>query len=326
MRQQAADAARAVHAVLRSLSRAAVRVRIARASRSSIRSIKVIGPDDMVGVDDAGDVAGVDHLQPPHRQHRARCHRHLGTGARRTASRSRRRAGAGDSTRAIRRTEYADIAGEMIARLREQQTLDALDGLVDAPRGAAAGAQVRDGVHRRAGRSIARTTRCRASLDGRAPGQDPIGVDPLTGGIAQAGRRRIRATGTSMTLRGLRAAARRCWPTSITRREFRELLQRANRANVSFYPIDARGLVVFDHADRTAACRRRSIAAWLTRSPRGPPRRWPRRPTARPCSNTNDVSGAMQKIFARRRLVLPAELLLDQPEARWHASAAFASR
>ena len=28
--------------------------------------------------------------------------------------------------------------------------------------------------------------------------------------------------------------------------EFRELLQRANRANVSFYPIDARGLVVFD--------------------------------------------------------------------------------
>jgi hypothetical protein len=28
--------------------------------------------------------------------------------------------------------------------------------------------------------------------------------------------------------------------------EFRELLQKANRANVSFYPIDARGLVVFD--------------------------------------------------------------------------------
>ena len=28
--------------------------------------------------------------------------------------------------------------------------------------------------------------------------------------------------------------------------EFQNLLQRANRANVSFYPIDARGLVVFD--------------------------------------------------------------------------------
>jgi hypothetical protein len=28
--------------------------------------------------------------------------------------------------------------------------------------------------------------------------------------------------------------------------QFRELLQRANRANVSFYPIDARGLIVFD--------------------------------------------------------------------------------
>ncbi len=38
--------------------------------------------------------------------------------------------------------------------------------------------------------------------------------------------------------------------------DFRQLLQRANRANVSFYPIDARGLIVFDHAHRTWACRR----------------------------------------------------------------------
>ena len=28
--------------------------------------------------------------------------------------------------------------------------------------------------------------------------------------------------------------------------EFQNLMQRANRANMSFYPVDARGLVVFD--------------------------------------------------------------------------------
>ena len=42
--------------------------------------------------------------------------------------------------------------------------------------------------------------------------------------------------------------------------EFRLLLQRANRANVSFYPIDARGLVVFD-GDIASSQRNPSLAA-----------------------------------------------------------------
>ena len=42
--------------------------------------------------------------------------------------------------------------------------------------------------------------------------------------------------------------------------EFRLLLQRANRANVSFYPIDARGLVVFD-GDIASSPRNPSLAA-----------------------------------------------------------------
>ena len=51
--------------------------------------------------------------------------------------------------------------------------------------------------------------------------------------------------------------------------EFRELLQRANRANVSFYPIDARGLVVFDTPIEWGVPPAVD-AAWLTRSLRRP--------------------------------------------------------
>ena len=63
-------------------SRVSCRARIARASRSSTRWTSVIGPDDLVGVMTPEMSPGVDHLQPPHRQHRARRHRHLVLGQR----------------------------------------------------------------------------------------------------------------------------------------------------------------------------------------------------------------------------------------------------
>ena len=78
--------------------------------------------------------------------------------------------------------------------------------------------------------------------------------------------------------------------------EFRQLLQRANRANVSFYPIDARGLVVFDtpielgvppYVDR----------AWLTHRYEGL-RTMALQTDGEAVLDTNDVSGAMQKVFA----------------------------
>ena len=64
--------------------------------------------------------------------------------------------------------------------------------------------------------------------------------------IPAAASRWIR-DGTDATARSSRASASgRCSRSPTTSRRFRDLLQRANRANVSFYPLDARGLVVFD--------------------------------------------------------------------------------
>jgi hypothetical protein len=78
--------------------------------------------------------------------------------------------------------------------------------------------------------------------------------------------------------------------------EFRQLLQRANRANVSFYPIDARGLVVFDTPIELGvppAVDR----AWLTHRYEGL-RTMALQTDGEAVLDTNDVSGAMQKVFA----------------------------
>jgi VWFA-related protein len=76
---------------------------------------------------------------------------------------------------------------------------------------------------------------------GRAPGgPEPIGTDP-------AGRLRLdpRRDGRDSSLESCeRERALLAFTDYET--DFRDLLQRANRANVSFYPLDARGLVTFD--------------------------------------------------------------------------------
>ena len=138
------------------------------------------------------------------------------------------------------------------------------------------------------------------------------GTDPRPAACAKPGAQ-IRRPGMQ-TVRSLRAACARCWPTAITRSEFRELLQRANRANVSFYPIDARGLIVFDTPIELGVPP--SVdAAWLRK----------RHDDLRMMAMQTDGEAVldMQRRVAgdaedlrRRRLVLPAELLLDQSEAR----------
>ena len=84
----------------------------------------------------------------------------------------------------------------------------------------------------------------RVTSDGRVPTADPARVDPRTGGIARQGDDDPRS-GTAMSLEQC-DRLRTMLAYSDHEMEFRQLLQRANRANVSFYPIDARGLVVFD--------------------------------------------------------------------------------
>ena len=253
---------------------------------------RVIGPDDMVGVMTPEMSPSSMTYSRRHRQHRASRHRHLVLGVARSAAHRPRR-----KTRfapAISTQTTGDLAAKMIARLREKQTLDALDDLV-------AHLEVLRPERKfvmvfTEGWSLFRpddTSMARVA-DGRVPSQDAPRVNPLTGGIAKQGDADPR-TGKVMTSEACERL-RTMLAYSDHETEFRQLLQRANRANVSFYPIDARGLVVFDtpiecgvppSVDR----------AWLRKPSRGPAHDGRADRRRKPCSNTNDVSGAMRKVF-----------------------------
>ena len=139
--------------------------------------------------------------------------------------------------------KYRGIASAMIARLREEQTLDALNGLITHLDGLREDRKFvmifTEGWQLfRPDPSLSRT------LDDRAPLPDPLRADPDTG--------RIRAQGAPDPNIGTVMSNNVCDQMRMRlsqidhEREFLTLLQRANRANVSFYPVDARGLVVFD--------------------------------------------------------------------------------
>src|SRR5262249_16881418 len=79
------------------------------------------------------------------------------------------------------------------------------------------------------------------ALDDRVPSAPAPGVDPRTG--------RLSGRGNQNTIESSRAACDRdrLMLSEIDDRDpFRRLPDEANRANVSFYPIDPRGLPVFD--------------------------------------------------------------------------------
>jgi len=136
-----------------------------------------------------------------------------------------------------------DIAGKMIARLREEETLNALDALVThlealRPERKFVMVFTEGWPLFRPDDTLSR------SIEGQVPGQDPVRVNPLTGGLTKQGDRDPR-TGQEMTYEACERL-RTMLAYSDHETVFRQLLQRANRANVSFYPVDARGLVVFD--------------------------------------------------------------------------------
>ncbi|MEO8681735.1 MAG: VWA domain-containing protein [Vicinamibacterales bacterium] len=135
---------------------------------------------------------------------------------------------------------YAGLAAGMIARLREQQTLESLDGLIshlDGLRPERKFVMVfTEGwpLYQR-DENLART------LDGQPPGPDQLRVDPDGGRLTTRDPRNPNGASRESCDR------ERVMLSFIDHQvAFRELLQRANRANVSFYPVDARGLIVFD--------------------------------------------------------------------------------
>lgn len=134
-----------------------------------------------------------------------------------------------------------DLAAKMIARMREKRTLDALAALVThlevlRPERKFVLVFTEGWPLYRPDESLLRVS------GGRVPTADPLGTDPRTGGLRrnsddpQSGYKTVESCDRQRTMLAY----------SDHEMEFRMLLQRANRANVSFYPIDARGLVVFD--------------------------------------------------------------------------------
>lgn len=191
-------------------------------------------------------------------------------------------------------TQYGSIADEMIARLREQQTLDSLEALVTHLDGLRPERKFVL-VFTEGWPLYQRSEQLGGPLDGQTPRQEPLGTDPLTGGIRKPGG----ADPRSGLSQSFESCERERVMLSFIDHEvkFRELLQRANRANVSFYPIDARGLIVFDQPTRFDLAP--SVDTALLRDRHDDLRMMALQTDGQAVlDGTNDVAGAMRKMFA----------------------------
>jgi VWFA-related protein len=131
------------------------------------------------------------------------------------------------------------IAQEMILRRRERQTLDALEDLVRFLGGVReerkAVITVTDGW-----RLYGPNPALIRPINGQIPTGPTVGVDPRTGTL------------TSRRVNTLNGNVDDCERDRLTlsqiddAQHFRTILDEANRSNASFYPIDPRGLAVFD--------------------------------------------------------------------------------
>ena len=130
------------------------------------------------------------------------------------------------------------IAQEMILRRREAQTLDSLDSLVsylrDAREERKAVITITNGW-----RMYRPNDNLSRSIRGTVPTVPQVTIDPQTG--------RLTAEPTTETPRASTCDTDRLRLASLDHdARFRQILDQANRANVSFYPIDPRGIVAFD--------------------------------------------------------------------------------
>jgi len=139
------------------------------------------------------------------------------------------------------------IGQEMILRHREQQTFDALEDLVVSIRNLReerkAVLAITDGwLIYRPNSALARPlVDDKGNPTVPAPGNAPIGVDPRSGRLSTADPNNL-----------AESALRKCeidrQALSMLDHEsrLRTIIEEANRSNTSFYPVDPRGLVVFD--------------------------------------------------------------------------------
>src|SRR6266487_4144530 len=139
------------------------------------------------------------------------------------------------------------VADEMIERRRERQTLNALHDLVTYLRGVReerkAVLVITDGWRLfRPNTALARQLNC------RAPSGPQVTIDPRTGRPTTKPTPNTPGRGLTNYDTDPQICERDRMALAMLEDEqyFRDLLQETNRANASFYPIDPRGLVVFD--------------------------------------------------------------------------------
>jgi VWFA-related protein len=132
------------------------------------------------------------------------------------------------------------VAAEMIDRRHEKRSLDALQDLVRFLRGVreerkAILAITNGWLLFRPNPQLMRPLNCQG-----VPTGPPVGIDPRTGRLTtKPPDTGVPRTSTCETDRTMLAQL-------DDEQQFREMLDEANRANASFYPIDPRGLAVFD--------------------------------------------------------------------------------
>ena len=183
------------------------------------------------------------------------------------------------------------IYPELVARLREQQTLDALENLVVHLEGLRPERKFVM-VFTEGWPLFKQNDSLTRIIDG-VPTGDPLGTDPRTGGLRRPGSPDPQSGRTASMEACERMRTRLAYMDHEV--DFRQLLQRANRANVSFYPIDARGLIVFDTPIEWGVPPSLD-AAWLRRR-HDDLRMMAEQTDGDAVLDTSNVAGAMQKIF-----------------------------
>jgi VWFA-related protein len=180
--------------------------------------------------------------------------------------------------------QTSPVAAELIARRREKQTLDALEDLVVYLRSAREERKtifaITDGW---------RLYRPSAALTNAGrPTPPPVGVIPGTGRLGIGDRDSANPVHFTACERD-----RLAFGALDDASQFRTLLDEANRASASFYPIDPRGLAVFDsplsnpqHLDVDAAALRERSDALRTLA----------EATDGTAIITNDIAGGLRRI------------------------------
>jgi VWFA-related protein len=175
---------------------------------------------------------------------------------------------------------------DVLSRHRESKTLNALDGLVTYLDG------IREErkfvlVFTEGWRLHQPDVRSASPVDGEPPPPKGIGIDQdgrLTTGVPTGYSDYAKCEQDRVQLAGADHHA-----------EFQRLTQRANRANVSFYPVDGRGLQVYD--ERYAFSTNQPIAT-QTNARRESLIRLAADTDGIAVVNTNDVSGGMARIVS----------------------------